>query len=84
MCGGSLEIVPCSRVGHVYRSQSPYARPVAGYLALNNARVAAVWMDEWADLYFRLMGGAFSFMRSIHVRGRWTINCVCCVTKSCV
>lgn len=59
MCSGALEILPCSRVGHIFRDRHPYSFPggnAATYLG-NVRRVAEVWMDEYKQIFYRSRGG---------------------------
>ena len=52
-CGGRLEIMPCSRVGHVFRQRRPYGSPTGeDTLTKNSVRVAEVWMDDYKKYYY--------------------------------
>jgi polypeptide N-acetylgalactosaminyltransferase len=57
MCGGTLEIVPCSHVGHIFRKRSPYKwRSGVNVLRRNSVRLAEVWLDEYAKYYYQRIG----------------------------
>ena len=52
MCGGNLETIPCSQVGHIFRKKSPYSwgkNDMETVLLKNNLRLAEVWMDEYKE-----------------------------------
>eukprot|EP00039_Didymoeca_costata_P020122 m.340131 g.340131 ORF g.340131 m.340131 type:complete len:672 (+) comp19152_c0_seq1:93-2108(+) len=52
-CGGRLETIPCSRVGHVFRDHHPYKFPDGFKTIKKNAnRVAEVWLDEYKQIYY--------------------------------
>ncbi|XP_053689621.1 putative polypeptide N-acetylgalactosaminyltransferase 9 [Sabethes cyaneus] len=60
MCGGSMQIVPCSRVAHIQKRGHPYlASSPGGYTAVkrNTIRLAEVWLDEYAQYYYESFGG---------------------------
>ncbi|KAK6041652.1 hypothetical protein COOONC_20843 [Cooperia oncophora] len=46
MCGGELEIIPCSRVGHIFRRKRPYGL-ASDSMGKNSVRAARVWLDEY-------------------------------------
>lgn len=60
-CGGRLEAIPCSRVGHIFRANSPYILPGGAdhVIAHNLARMADVWMDNYKDIFYAYNPRAF-------------------------
>lgn len=57
MCGGTLEIVPCSHVGHIFRKRSPYKwRSGVNVLRRNSVRLAEVWLDDYKKYYYQRIG----------------------------
>merc|ERR1711977_531519 len=54
-CGGRLETIPCSRVGHVYRDFHPYKFPNGTVNTINRNlnRVAEVWLDDYKEIYYK-------------------------------
>nr|XP_021142977.1 polypeptide N-acetylgalactosaminyltransferase 16 isoform X2 [Columba livia] len=80
MCGGSLEIVPCSRVGHVFRKRHPYDFPEGNALTYikNTKRTAEVWMDEYKQYYYEArpsaIGKSFGSVAE-RVEQRRKLNC---------
>uniref|UniRef100_A0A671Q9Q5 Polypeptide N-acetylgalactosaminyltransferase n=1 Tax=Sinocyclocheilus anshuiensis TaxID=1608454 RepID=A0A671Q9Q5_9TELE len=53
-CGGQLEIIPCSVVGHVFRTKSPHTFPKGTQvIARNQVRLAEVWMDDYKEIFYR-------------------------------
>uniref|UniRef100_A0AC35UIM3 Polypeptide N-acetylgalactosaminyltransferase n=1 Tax=Rhabditophanes sp. KR3021 TaxID=114890 RepID=A0AC35UIM3_9BILA len=54
-CGGGILFVPCSHVGHVYRSHMPYSfgKKFQGVpvISTNMLRVIRVWMSDYEKYY---------------------------------
>eukprot|EP00038_Savillea_parva_P009742 m.185560 g.185560 ORF g.185560 m.185560 type:complete len:748 (-) comp16477_c0_seq1:130-2373(-) len=63
MCGGSMETIRCSHIGHIYREFDRFAvdpglknKNIGTALDRNDIRVAEVWMDEYKKLFYDARG----------------------------
>jgi len=63
MCGGRLDIIPCSRVGHIFRKRRPYGSQTAGGVdtqTRNAVRVGKVWLDDYYKYFLQTVPDADS------------------------
>merc|ERR1712093_782844 len=53
-CGGRIELISCSRVGHIFRTAEFWQGKVfsvdSAQIFRNKLRAALTWMDEYADI----------------------------------
>ncbi|KAL3832575.1 hypothetical protein ACJMK2_024208 [Sinanodonta woodiana] len=78
MCGGTLETVPCSHVGHIYRNRNPYSKPdETETLKRNSIRLAEVWLDEFKAYYYERINHTLGDYGDVSDRKtlRQTLNC---------
>ncbi|XP_047452240.1 probable polypeptide N-acetylgalactosaminyltransferase 8 [Mugil cephalus] len=47
LCGGSVEVVPCSKIAHIERAHKPYAPDLSAAMRRNALRVAEIWLDDY-------------------------------------
>ena len=47
LCGGSIEVIPCSKIAHIERFKKPYLPDMHAMVKRNALRVAEVWLDEY-------------------------------------
>ncbi|CAI4229053.1 unnamed protein product [Auanema sp. JU1783] len=72
-CGGRVEILPCSHVGHIFRKTSPHDFPGKSsgkVLNGNLLRAAEVWMDDWKHMFYKLSPQAVSMRKEVDVSDR--------------
>uniref|UniRef100_A0A8C5YHT8 Polypeptide N-acetylgalactosaminyltransferase n=1 Tax=Microcebus murinus TaxID=30608 RepID=A0A8C5YHT8_MICMU len=64
LCGGSVEILPCSRVGHVYHSQEARTPPDQEASLRNKVRIAETWLGSFKETFYRHSPEAFSLSKA--------------------
>ncbi|XP_075844910.1 polypeptide N-acetylgalactosaminyltransferase 15 [Microtus pennsylvanicus] len=63
LCGGSVEILPCSRVGHIYQSKDVSSRADPEVILRNKVRVAETWLGSFKETFYRHSPEALSLSK---------------------
>lgn len=63
LCGGSVEILPCSRVGYLYQNQEANSPPDQEATLLNKVRIAETWLGSFKETFYRHSPEAFSLSK---------------------
>ncbi|KAH0502377.1 Polypeptide N-acetylgalactosaminyltransferase 15 [Microtus ochrogaster] len=63
LCGGSVEILPCSRVGHIYQSKDVSSRVDPEVILRNKVRVAETWLGSFKETFYRHSPEALSLSK---------------------
>ncbi|XP_017083080.1 putative polypeptide N-acetylgalactosaminyltransferase 13 [Drosophila eugracilis] len=67
LCGGQIEIVPCSRIGHIFRRRHAFDFPPQFDQELSSAQetylhnskiIAESWLDEYKNMFYALRPAA--------------------------
>ncbi|XP_059520014.1 polypeptide N-acetylgalactosaminyltransferase 15 isoform X2 [Myotis daubentonii] len=64
LCGGSVEILPCSRVGHIYQNQEANSPPDKEATLLNKVRIAETWLDSFKETFYKHSPEAFALSKA--------------------
>ncbi|XP_061628795.1 polypeptide N-acetylgalactosaminyltransferase 18-like isoform X1 [Phyllopteryx taeniolatus] len=64
-CGGSVEVLPCSRIAHIERAHKPYTENLTALVRRNALRVAEVWMDNYKSHVYMAWNVPFQLKNSL-------------------
>lgn len=62
--------VPCSHVGHIFRSKSPHKWPSGTDYYKNLVRLAEVWLDEYKEYFYEHVPAKVIFIYIQHIGTR--------------
>ncbi|OWK05693.1 GALNT15 [Cervus elaphus hippelaphus] len=64
LCGGSVEILPCSRVGHLYRNEDAHSQREREATLQNKVRIAETWLGSFKETFYRHSPEALSLSKA--------------------
>ncbi|XP_073899954.1 polypeptide N-acetylgalactosaminyltransferase 15 isoform X4 [Castor canadensis] len=74
LCGGSIEILPCSRVGHLYPRQDTRAPLDQEATLQNKVRIAETWLGSFKETFYRHSPEAFALRKHLELTSRKEIH----------